>query len=316
MNEDPVIRYSLMPIDEDNPEAGYKAHIEFTDLIQTEEDFADKVIEAGLEGDRKKVVRLGWAQQAAAASLLWEGWSIAINTIEIESPWPHRAPNLLGGTTGEPVIAREPELARRMLAHDATLPEDLPLAYLAFQSEMIFQHILQNYSIESPLAILEPTIYGHFEGPEDEFDPIRHQADISMTLSEGLQGWLQGYQVLQDRHMYVPPRPILDSYRHGGLGYEKEPVRPGDPIRLCGFWLRHDRDDPRQGIYLTDEAGNTYHEIATLPIGLNNLIFVFSRDLPPGRYQVELRSVILPRHDLQSAFLPEPMIIEEPKKDE
>jgi hypothetical protein len=118
---------------------------------------------------------------------------------------------------------------------------------------------------------------------------------------------LKGYRELEQRGLDDMPRPLLDSFDNIHTGQSGQQVSPGHMVRLRGYWLRFQKADQRQGIFLSSEDGATRRVQAVACTGLCNAAFVWPRDLPPGNYWLELRSIIVPRDGLQRAMWPRPI---------
>ena len=69
--------FHLEPIDENDPLTGYRGVVDLTGLIDRPE-FAQAMVEEGLPTDAGTVLALLEAEQAAVASLLWEGWDVSV----------------------------------------------------------------------------------------------------------------------------------------------------------------------------------------------------------------------------------------------
>ena len=302
--------FYLEPIDENDPAAGYRAIVNLTGIISRKA-FAEALVEEGLPTDTDTILGLIEAEQAAIASLMWEGWDVATPGIIAETPWPNPAQAArLGGTTHGRPTASQKQLMRRMLEHGAPHTRSQIEAFFMAQEQVMIRLILAGYEIEHPAGDMRPIILGTFDGPNDDYDSERHSLDIEIDDESELTDWMYGYREMKQRELSGPPRPLLDSYENIHTGQWNDCASPGHMIRLCGYWLRFRRSDPRQGIFFVAQDGATHRVKAAGFEGLREILFMLPHDLPPGPYWLEIRAVLLPRDGLQRGALPEPIPIE------
>ncbi len=306
---DRPISFHLEPVDENDPAAGYRAVVEPTGIIGREE-LAEAMVEEGLPTDANTVLGLIEAEQAAIASLMWEGWDVATPEGVLETPWPDPArAALLGGTTsGRPTASRE-QLARRMLKHGIPHTRSHVEAFFTAQRQVSLRLMRDGYEIKHPIGDMRLTIEGAFDGPDDDHDPERHTLNIEIDDQSEITDWLEGYREMKRRELSGPPRPLLDRYEDVNTSLWNDYVCPGHMIRLCGHWLRFRRSDPRQGVFFVAEDGATQRQEAVALVLLHEAVFIVPRDLPPGPYWLEVRAVLLPRDGLQRGTLPEPVLV-------
>jgi hypothetical protein len=300
--------FHLEPIDEDDPTSAYRAVVHPVGHINRT-DFAKALLEQGLPADVETVLALFDVEQAAIASLLWEGWDVALpDDIKTETPCPDLSlSGLLGGTVNGRAVAGGEQVIARMIEFGAPHTPSQIEAFFEAQFEATIHLIGEGYSIEHPTTWMEPAIAGPFDSPHDDFDPKRHIIEIASEEGSDLADWLKGYQAMQQRQLEGPPRPLLDGYDDVNTRQSQGPVSPGHMIRLRGYWLRFQDFDPRQGVFLSAEDGTTRKVRGVLFNGLCEGGFALPRDLPLGSYWLELRAVIVPRDGLQRAAWPHPI---------
>lgn len=299
------INYYLEPIDEEDPTAGYRAVVQTHGVIHRRK-FAEVLIDDGLSADVDTVLALFEAQQAAVASLMWEGWDIAVPGYTLSTPWPERMVSLLGGTQSGRVTAGQYHLIQRMIEHGTPHSHSQIEAFFAAQERATPRLVAEGYKLEHPIARIRPTIEGVFDGPDDEFDAERHRLAVKLETEQAIEDWLTGYLEMGRRGLEGPPRPLLDEYEDINTDLTNADLGVGHMVRIRGYWLRFWRPDSRQGLFFVAEDGTLVRrqEVA-MCTGLSEVVFVVPRDLPPGAYWLELRSVILPRDGLQRGALPE-----------
>lgn len=306
---DRPISFHLEPIDENDPAAGYRAIVDPTGLI-SRESLAEAMIEEGLPTDTGTILGLIEAEQAAIASLMWEGWDVAIPEGILETPWPDPTQAaLLGGTMSGRPTAGQKQLVQRMLEHGTPHTRSQISAFFTAQEQVSIRLLRNGYEIKHPIGNMRPVIEGSFDSPDDDFDRERHAFDIEIDGQSEITDWLEGCREMKRRELSGPPRPLLDRYENVNTGLWDDYVCPGHAMRLCGYWLRFRRSDPRQGVFFVAEDGATRREEAVAPVLLHEAIFVVPRDLAPGPYWLELRTVLLPRDGLQRGTLPEPILV-------
>lgn len=299
-----TILFSLEPIDEQDPSAGYRPVLRPRGM-KDQRQLAEAIIEAGLPTDVETILALFEAEQAAVASLLREGWDVTVWGGTLETPWPDlEQMTLLGGTTtGRPMVGQE-RVIQRMIEHGAPHTRSQIEALYAALDKVATNWLLDGYQIELPSIMMTTGIAGRFDKPDDEYDPERHEITVEGEPLQEITDWLEGYREMERRELDGPPRPLLDGYDDVNTRQSDGQLSPGHMVRLRGYWLRFRYTDPRQGVFFVAEDGTTIREDAVAFDGLNMIVFTLRRDLPPGAYWLEVRTVILPCDGLQRATLP------------
>lgn len=307
MNDEQVpkmpIPYSLEPIDPDDPLARYRAVVQLQEEVIDQRSLAEALVAEGLPTDVDTVLALMEAEQAAVASLMWEGWDVEAPGCVAETPWPHKLAPLLGGTRSERVTAGEKRLIQRMRDHGTPHTRSQIGVFFIAQRQVIVRLLLAGHEIQGPLAWIQPVISGVFRGPDDEYDPRRHEISTAFENEPALTHWLEGYRELDQRGLSGAPRPLLDGYEVFDTDWTRGDLTPGSLARLRGYWLRFWQPDPRQGILFLAEDGSAVRQEATAFHGLNEVLFLVP-DLLPGSYWLEVRTIVLPRDGLQRSVLP------------
>lgn len=299
-----TILFSLEPIDEKDPSAGYRPVLG-PRVRKRQRQLAEAIIKEGSPTDVETVLALFEAEQAAVASLLREGWDVTVWGGTLETPWPDlEQMTLLGGTTtGRPMVGQE-RVIQRMIEHGTPHARAQIEALYAALDEVALKWLLDGYQIELPSIMMTTGLAGRFDSPNDEYDPERHEITVEGEPLQEITDWLEGYREMERRELSGPPRPLLDGYDDVNTCQSDGQLSPGHMARLRGYWLRFWRPDPRQGVFFVAEDGTTTREEAVAFTGLNEALFVVPRHLPPGAYWLEVRTVVLPRDGLQRATLP------------
>lgn len=300
--------FHLEPIDADDPAAGYRGVVDPTGFMGREA-FAQALVDEGLPTDAETVLALCEAEQAAMASLMWEGWDVAVSGGIVETPWPDAEKAArLGGTVGGRAMAGKDAVGRRMIEHGIPHKHSHVEAFFVAQEEVTLRLLIEGYEIEHPIGRIRTSIVGRFDGPDDDFDRQRHEVDIEFEDVD-IGNWLEGYREMVRRKLAGPPRPLLDSYEDVNTGRVGDYLRAGHMVRLRGYWLRFRRSDPEQGVFFIAEDGATRRVAAVAFVGLCEALFVLPRDLPSGLYRLEARTVLIPRDGLRRGALPDPILV-------
>jgi hypothetical protein len=300
--------YHLEPIDEDDPAAGYRGVVDPAGFVDREA-FAQALVDEGLPTDAETVLALCEAEQAAMASLMREGWDVAVPGGIAETPWPDAEKAArLGGTVSGRATAGKDQVRRRMIEHGIPHKHSHVEAFFSAQEQVTLRLLLEGYEIEHPIGRMSTTIVGRFDGPDDEFDPQRHEVDIEFGDLD-VRDWLEGYREMMRRKLADPPRPLLDGYEDANTGRIGDYLRAGHMVCLRGYWLRFRRSDPEQGVFFIAEDGATRRVASVAFTGLCEAAFVLPRDLPSGLYRLEVRTVLIPRDGLQRGALPDPILV-------
>ena len=301
MNKD---AYRLIPIDPDNPEAGYEAELNPSEHIDLAE-FNRLLLKEGLPTDEKTLQRFAEALEAGVASLAWEGWDVDSPVVQINSSWPLRGVEFSGGAQYGRVTASRQQLIERILSLGYNYKHGNFKAYFQAQEQVASRLLQEGHSIELPLAQVWSKITGRFHGPDDYFDPERHELKMVVEPKPHISNWMSGFMSLEEDDLYCPPRPRLECHENGRTGDVLAPVIHGDPVRLQGYWLRVDNDDPQQGVFLSHfDDLRTDHKIQkTVSPSMDELIFTFPPDLPSGYYTLWVQTIVYPRDGLQAGYL-------------
>lgn len=299
--------FHLEPIDENDPLTGYRAVVDLRGLVGREE-LAQALVDEGLPTDAGTVLALFEAEQAAVASLMWEGWDVGVPEGIVETPWPDlEKAILMGGTLSGRPTANQEQLVRRMIEHGTPHTRSQIEVFFIAQQQATIRLLRAGYRIEHFIGYLSPIIQGRFDHPDDDYDPERHSLDIKFEEESDIKDWLEGYHEMERRELSGPPRPLLSGYEDINTGLANDYVCSGHAMRLDGYWLRFRRSDLRQGVFLVAEDGRAWREEAVTFVGLNQATFTLSRDLLAGSYWLEVRTVLVPRDGLQRGALPEPI---------
>lgn len=302
--------YYLQLIDEDNPERGYEGIIEPVGMIPREK-FAQLLVEEGLPTDAETVLAMCDAEQIAIASLMWEGWDVAAPVGVMETPWPdEKKMALLGGVLNGRAVASQKQLRQRMIEHGIPHTHGNVGAFFTAQEQVTMRLLADAYEVELPLGWISTVINGVFNSLEDTFDPERHVIDAKFEDSE-INHCLTGYQELVNRKLTGPIRPLIDTCTNLNTNQDNGYVTPGQYLKIEGYFLRFQKTDPEQGVFFIAPDGQAYPMKVQVPPKLDYVVLTVPDDLPLGTYQLELRTILIPRDGLQKVTYPLSIVVTE-----
>jgi hypothetical protein len=162
------------------------------------------------------------------------------------------------------------------------------LSFIEDLNRAIESLLLDGLNVCTPSANYRVSIRGHFEGPQDSFDPERHQLVARISPGADLKTALKG-PIKVSKRPAVPHGPIPLTYTDVLSDTRNQLLTPGGIGQLTGYRLKFDRQDPEQGVFfLATDGGETraQHFVENRP---RRLVFAVP-ELPPGQYRLEVRA--------------------------
>ncbi len=148
--------------------------------------------------------------------------------------------------------------------------------------------LIEGANVNLPFANFSCSIKGTFSGPEDTFDPSRHQIVINISATKELRDVIRQDVTVSKQEMTVPT-PNLVEYMDFNTGERNSVVTPSGMAQISGNRLQFDPADPEQGIFLIASDGS---ETRVGVVGRNmpsTLMFLLPAELTTGEYALEVR---------------------------
>jgi hypothetical protein len=149
--------------------------------------------------------------------------------------------------------------------------------------------LIEGANVNLPFANFSCSIKGTFNGPEDTFDPSRHQIVINVNATKELRDVIRQDVSVSKQEMMVPT-PNLVEYMDFNTGERNSVVTPSGMAQISGNRLQFDATDPEQGIFFIASDGS---ETRVGVVGRNmpsTLMFLLPAGLTTGEYALEVRA--------------------------
>lgn len=183
------------------------------------------------------------------------------------------------------------EVTKRIVARGSTVGEADAIAALQNALEAVKDLLAEGANVNLPFANFSISIKGVFDGPDDTFDPSRHQVVIQVAATKELRDALK-QDVTVSKQETVVPAPNLIEYTDFETGERDSIITPGSMGQISGHRLKFDATDTEQGIFFLAADGS---ETRVSVIGQNkpsNLMFMLPAGLTTGEYTLEVRSKV------------------------
>ncbi|WP_269541399.1 DUF4469 domain-containing protein [Cerasicoccus fimbriatus] len=163
------------------------------------------------------------------------------------------------------------------------------------------------------LAQFMPGIKGLFRDYDDRVDPKRHQVKVGVRLAPKLNR-----DINRQLHWERVERP-LDRLRPNVIAVfnarqgKPTAVSPGANLKLYGARLKFNHAAPDEGVFLVPPGQFHAQGIRMDEVVVNEpqwVIFQTPYDLPPGEYQIEVRSRLRDNTTVTVGVAPAPMLLQ------
>lgn len=198
------------------------------------------------------------------------------------------------------------EVTDRILERESTVGKADILSVFQNYLVSIINILAEGANVNLPFANFSCSIKGTFNGPDDSFDPNRHQVVINITAGKELRNAFRE-RVTVLKQETVVPTPNLLEYTDFNTGERNSIITPGGMGQINGHRLKFDVTDPAQGIFFVASDGS---EIRVSIIGQNkpsNLMFMLPAELTAGEYTLEVR--VKMAEDLRTGSLNEALSV-------
>ena len=206
------------------------------------------------------------------------------------------------------------DLFEVMNYHHSTLTIADMYAFFADFKQAVMRVLLDGKRINTDLMNFKLSMRGNFDGPNDYYDPNRHELVILIRPNNDFQEALRIHDNLEKQRA-TSPQPEIDDYFNLHKDATNALLSPSHTARLEGYNLAFKPDDPRQGVFFLAANGNVNAagiEVRAEEISLVTSTKVILRvpdDLPAGPYKIEIRA-IFGNNDLRSGTLKQTLQVE------
>ncbi len=180
----------------------------------------------------------------------------------------------------------EDALIDLMASRHSGMPKESIRGLVHLMGDVISDQLQAGYKVNLSFVNMALVVKGQFNGADDFFDPNRHEVRLQAATGKKLKRQLANLwpQFTRSRKK---SRPLLEECIDVATN-SRTHFMPGGMATLIGNNLKVEADDPNQGVFLTNEAGEQTR-IAT--IGQNSpksLMFLVPATLPAGSYTLSV----------------------------
>jgi len=187
------------------------------------------------------------------------------------------------------------ELFEIMSFHHSTLTVADMQAFHTVYKQAILRALLEGKRIQTDLMSFKLSMRGNFNGPEDSYDPKRHELVILIRPNSDFQDIIR-LMASPEKQRATTRQPELHKYVNLRKGASNTILSPSYNARVEGYNLSFKDEDPQQGLFLIATSGHTNAgtEIRLEDLSLatsTKIIFRTPDDLIPGPYKLEMRAI-------------------------
>lgn len=153
----------------------------------------------------------------------------------------------------------------------------------------IAENLEEGYGFNSDYIRIQPKLIGVFSGNEDQFDPDRHQKDISINATAVLKNALEKLKLEKvEANIRKPEIKSILDFKSQQMNVM---LSPGHMIELRGSYLKLDEEQADEGIFLMNSLDHSEIKIELVHENLPSKISgMLPDDLPKGIYSLEVRN--------------------------
>lgn len=188
-----------------------------------------------------------------------------------------------------PVTMTLDKLIDEMISEGTGLTRPQALAYFEKLMQATISFLDKGYCVSTPFFVARPTIKGVFNSAKEQFDPEKHQINISFRSGKKLQKSAAAFYLEKvDLNIY---QPILYDYFDAATLTKNSIAIPGGIGTLEGKHLFFDREDLSLGVFFIPVNNPEVNIRAMIYSRLfpSELSFVIP-SLEPGEYRVMVKT--------------------------
>jgi hypothetical protein len=179
------------------------------------------------------------------------------------------------------------QLIRNMTSRGLTLTDTEVQSVFNEFVHAVNDGLQQGFAIATPFMRIRPGIVGVFANPNDSFDPSRHKVKLNASLGSDI---LISQQAMKTEKVKPAAlRPEITHVKDYQTQQENESISRNGTAEIRGSSLKMDHEDPEQGIFIVNDAGET-----RVSIYIHNkpsqVIFQVPGNLPEGDVRIVVRN--------------------------
>ena len=143
-------------------------------------------------------------------------------------------------------------------------------------------------AVNTPLFNTQPSISGVFHGATDSYDPRRHRIKTNLSAGTAMRKATAGIKT--QKVQAVETSPYILEVQDVLSNTANEQITPGGVLQIWGGRLKLATENPDNGVFLIDDAGNALKLTVIIENKPSRIIAMLPADMPAGTYHVEVRS--------------------------
>jgi len=181
------------------------------------------------------------------------------------------------------------DIIRQITKPGSILKETECVAVVHDFFKAISENLKEGYGFVSEYIRIQPTISGVFNGNDDQFDPLRHQKQISASAGTAFKNAAE--QLKLEKVQGSITAPIIKSVYDLKSQETNTQLSPGHMIEVQGSRLKINRDLNDEGIFLVKDADGNETKVEQVHTNLpSRLSGMLPEALSTGNYTLEIRN--------------------------
>ena len=186
----------------------------------------------------------------------------------------------------------EQQLIKKMAEYNTTLTEADALAAFNVMKKIVLEMVLLGYVVQTPFGLMFAVAGGSTNDILADFTPknqnTNHDIRLRFRPSTDIIDNVRNKTVTERSTNAIKTRVNIDVVRNAD-GNESSPIHPGDSLFISGDYLKFDKNDVEQGVFLHDgkdeQRLNYYTQVSP-----GKIIARVENDLQSGTYSVILKN--------------------------
>ena len=180
----------------------------------------------------------------------------------------------------------EKDLAQDLVNRNVFPNAGLALGAIQSYQALIAEKVADGCAVNTALATYRPGITGVFRGPNDLFDPARHDLMPSLQTGPLLRRAVRSASVQKTKPAW--PAPVLIDFTDFKTGTHNATLTPRGIGEALGQHLKYG-DQPGEGPWFVNTATGEATPVETVAKKTKSKLLFLCPNLAPGTYRLEVR---------------------------
>ena len=187
----------------------------------------------------------------------------------------------------------EQQLIKKMAEYNTTLTEADALAAFNVLKKIVLEMVLLGYVVQTPFGLMYAVAGGSTDDILADFTPknqnTNHDIRLRFRPSTDIISDVRNNTVTERSTNAIKTRVNIDMVCNAD-GNESSPIHPGDSIFISGDYLKFDKADETQGVFLYD--GTEEHRLSYYTqVSPGKIIARVDSDFKTGEYTLILKNM-------------------------